>query len=362
MGTNISKTSDNKKSDNIHKEQPDIIQESPKKSDNIPKEQPDIIQESPKTSENISNEQSNITQESPKTSDISTKQTKTIQEQSTNDNKKETKKFIILYGPTGSGKSGVFNKYCEDNLKNINCDISQIENLKKNGYFVAQVDNLIEENEKYKDNISKFLEEYKDFLDKYEPNKKNNEIMEKLSTEMSAIYYNIRNKGFNQINDRNIKEHMEKGFNIIFEITGGNSDTINRICEKKGDEPDFFSLLDNYEIIVLVPFTMYKKLKVRIINRFMSSYKSKSSSRLVPINEEKLENLETTAFDNLIDLINRKCVHKIVVYSNNNSLIEFAVIEKNDSSYSCVVKNETVRNEFKENKSKTFYEFINSSC
>ena len=271
------------------------------------------------------------------------------------------KKFIILYGPTGSGKSGVYKEFLK---KNLLCSNIDKKCLKDNKYYIGEVDKYVEADPDYQkliidledesnalielsSKIQKMAEndeEKKDVLSSIQKSINMDSKIEEiektlkklkesnLSEKMTKIYFDIRNsKGYNLKNEKDILDHMLINYNILFEITGTNTQTIKKICdnnlfesvllsmtEEKRSKYKNINLQRDYDIIVLVPFTTYKKLSDRIIKRYIKAKKEGAAPRLPPVDTKKLAKDEKDSFDNLLILIKDKCVDKIILYDNND--------------------------------------------
>ena len=146
-------------------------------------------------------------------------------------------------------------------------------------------------------------------------------------------------------------------YNILFEITGTNQQTIKKICDnnlfenvlstmtdKKRSKYKNINLHRDYDIIVLVPFTTYKKLSDRIIQRYIRAKKEGAAARLPPVNTEKLAKDEKDSFDNLLILIQDKCVDKVIVYDNNDdsnytAIKSIEINPRSDGGSVCRIKN-----------------------
>lgn len=331
----------------------------------------------------------------------------TSSQQDTNSNRK---KFIVLYGPTGSGKGSVYKQYLKSKLLCTDVDKKCLE---KNKYFMGEVDKYVENDTDYQKLIKELDDETDDLMrisnkiqkvnseikndetdgksvtntikksikirdQIYELEKMLNKLKQKsLAEKMTKIYFDIRNsKKYNIRNEVDIVDHMYKGYNIIFEITGTNSQTIQKICddnlfslslsnmtEDNRKKYSNISIQKDYEVVVLVPFTTYKKLPSRIIGRFMKAKTSGENVRLVPTDEKKLSSDEKQAFDNLVTLIMNKCVDKVIVYDNNddNNHIAIESIEinpRNSDKPECNLSNKLRARV----KSKSFSDFIINIC
>lgn len=317
------------------------------------------------------------------------------------------KKFIVLYGPTGSGKGTVYKEYLKKSLSCTDVDEKCLLNHK---YFIGEVDKYVENDKDYQkliqnldaesDKILEISKKIKKIDTKSENDKKTVlssvkksikldnqiDILEKqlkqlkklkLADKMTEIYFNIRNsKNYNIQNELDVLDHMHKGYNIIYEITGTNSSTIQKICDdnlfelsiskmdsKNKEKYGNTSIQKDYDIIVLVPFTTYKKLASRIMKRFIKAKTSGKSARLVPIDAKKLSNDEEQSFNNLVQLITNKCVDKVIVYDNNDDVNQVVIesveiMPRVGTDPSCILKNK-----LKESiTSKSFSDFILKIC
>ncbi len=126
--------------------------------------------------------------------------------------------LIITAGPTGSGKSSLPDK------------IIKYVNLNKNDKVNILIDDIIESQKKYKQNINKIIEENcynsKSLCDNLKKKIINpdDDILNKFNT----AYFNSRkskgcnntNKTCDEINDKKLEDAFKIGKNIIFETTG----------------------------------------------------------------------------------------------------------------------------------------------
>ena len=283
--------------------------------------------------------------------------------------------FIILFGPTGSGKGDVYKKFLRAQL--FGC--KEINNvcLKENKYFFGSVDQYVENDAKYKKAIKRIHNQYTRGITKTleSVNSKSSlsdyvsitmvlkEKMDTLSEKMTQIYFAVRNsEGYNTANERNIALHMKKQWNILLEITGTNGSTIDKICDRSLFQTvDKDVSISNYKITVLFPFTSYKILRQRLIDRFVRQIKNKQSSRLPPTDESILYKSEKESMDNLVKLIETGCVDKLVIFDNNRKkAFTFAIIDVNNvkNTTSCDIKAKLTENPVSE----SFNNLITKLC
>lgn len=278
----------------------------------------------------------------------------------------KTRNFYILFGPTGSGKSTVFSAYAHSKY-NTRSDINS-SFLKKHHIFFGSVDMYVEKDRDYLRRIAELnprIQRLNRRISRKGTKKHQKEILdssrdtiESISREMTDIYFDVRNtKNYNNVNDKNIMTHMRKGYDILFEITGTNPDTIQKICDQTLFLSKDASLAD-YNIVVLFPFVHFPLLKYRILERFLSQVKNGMSARLPPVDDKTLTTNEKLAFDNLVHMIVNRCASKVIIYDNNDKLTKSIDLTIDDLHSACF---SSKRLKF-ETESTDFNEFIRNNC
>jgi energy-coupling factor transporter ATP-binding protein EcfA2 len=196
--------------------------------------------------------------------------------------------FVVLFGPTGSGKSTVMKVY-------IACCLTDAPVLH------AAVDNLVESDPEYRHKVQKIQ------LQKL----KTKELQEKLVN----LYFEVRNKprgkkmDYNKQNEKNVKKALsEQKNNIFFEITGANEKTVQKLCLKT-----LFSIPVQYTTTVLVSYTPFEKLKDRIECRFQKE--------CVRFTKPPDRDNWIKTWNNLKQLIKCKFVSKLVIFDNSGKKI-----------------------------------------
>ena len=256
--------------------------------------------------------------------------------------KKDKPKFIVLFGPTGSGKSGAFDLYykklrpkCERKDTTVTCNDGRLP-----PYF-ASVDNFIENDKEYRDSMKTLSTNLlANLMSKSGSalrisSRRKQAMIQNQAQAMTDLYYRIRNKkGYNLQNElgvlNSIKSAVDIGEarDIVFEITGTNPDTIKKICDDNLFEfalksnpalSEYAKLKTRYDVVVVVPFASYILLQERIVGRFMSAaQRNPSSARMVPSGYKHLRNSEETALQNLATLVRQRCVQSVMVYDNTS--------------------------------------------
>lgn len=237
------------------------------------------------------------------------------------------KQFIILLGPSGSGKNTLSKEYAA-----------------KDNYYVSNIDKYIETDPDYLEEIKKL-----DIKANIELYKNNQNDLDTLSKKITSIYFSFRDgKKYNEQNEIDIVKHMNEGYNIVYEITGLNNQTIKNITQNLiFKETDSNINVHQYEISVLFPYVNYKNLGLRIINRFFSQCNNNQYNlRLPPVSQDILKKNEEMVFANLNELIRSTCVKKVTIFDNNYIMEKAIEININPSTKYTVYKNTDVLDEF----------------
>ena len=242
-------------------------------------------------------------------------------------------KFILLFGPTGSGKSSAFDKY----YKQLRPSCSRSEggttvtcrDGKLPPYF-ASVDNFVENDRDYRKEMGELSKSLLEKLGerKYSTTRSAQRLLQQSAQEMTKLYFHIRkSKQYNEKNELEALRAVEEKRDVVFEITGTNPITIGKICRDKlfenavRIEPKLSGpaaqLRKSHDLVVVVPFVSYHLLEERIVKRFQTSAKKNpQTARMVPVSPETLQEAEEVAFRNLVELITKRCVRAVVVYDN----------------------------------------------
>jgi len=265
------------------------------------------------------------------------------------------KYFIITAGPTGSGKSSLI----IETLKQL-----KIEN---EPYEKILVDDLVENDEKYKNRINKIISDteqecYYDTNILYCEKNKYENPNQKLLDAFKNAYFNTRqepgclnnqeNKTCDVINDDKIKNTKNK--HIIFEFTGSYIPTwllnLNWIHT-------------NYKIIFTYSLVHLNKLIERNKSRAFKAIEefkndnSKPAPRLPDISIEKFQPIVSSIKNTLVDLYNnciksydvKTCgdrkIDRLFLFDNNGSKLELK-FDSNSDVNNDELFNNTITNSF----------------
>ena len=207
--------------------------------------------------------------------------------------------ILITVGPTGSGKSSLIDK----SLKYLKLE----RPLDKNIFII---DNLVEENPEYKKRSKGILEEYFS-------NSNMNAIEQKLINQLitpvnnknnifkkfTNAYFNIRDKGINDIFNQNIRLTISKNESFIIETTGRSFPTIIGWTS------------DKYKVFISYSLVEFCNLIDRNIKRMIDQIKSfKSNSSIAP----RLPNMRIEVFGEVVNTIIDKLI-KIIDKCNSGN-------------------------------------------
>jgi hypothetical protein len=207
--------------------------------------------------------------------------------------------ILITVGPTGSGKSSLIDK----SLKYLKLE----RPLDKNIFII---DNLVEENPEYKKRSKEILEEYFS-------NSNMNAIEQKLKNQLitpvnnknnifkkfTNAYFNIRDKGINDIFNQNIRLTISKNESFIIETTGRSFPTIIGWTS------------DKYKVFISYSLVEFCTLIDRNIKRMIVQIKSfKSNNSLAP----RLPNMRIEVFGEIVNTIIDKLI-KIIDKCNSGN-------------------------------------------
>jgi hypothetical protein len=190
--------------------------------------------------------------------------------------------------------------------------------------------------------------------------------MNAIAQDMTNIYFDVRNKkNYNISNEESIVEKIKEGFNIIFEITGQNTGTIDKICHDSLFSADHVNLKKlGYVISVVVSYTSYTQLRDRLLRRYMTQVaETQGSPRLTPVEEKQLYSNEKDAFDNLATLITNKCVDRVVVYDNNaDGPVKYLTISNISRKGSKCITTRNLKTKHLKFASPNFLELVKNTC
>lgn len=244
-------------------------------------------------------------------------------------NLKKICKFIITVGPTGSGKGSIRNLFLPlvcDKLINSDCNDTNCKQHFK--IFDANVDEIVVNNNKYKDEMGKFYEaddiktKVNDFVYK---NRTDTKALDDLSDKMSKLYYKVRSEiDADNENDANLHKYMRQGYHIILESTMTSPNPPYWIC-------DFINEINKeltqyfYEPVIIFPFVEANLLADRILNRFKNDFKNyqknkelNAAPRLPTTKQDVISNSVKAVQHNIKSIIDdSKCFNKFVIYDNN---------------------------------------------
>lgn len=277
--------------------------------------------------------------------------------------------FIITYGPTGSGKGYLLDRFI-DRLHNEHAELGVV--TKENSYF-AEVDSYIENNEVYKlavfdvmkhfyrkvprdvqldDFLLHKLSEYVEGSDKLI----GRELSDKMFEAYSSVKGDVKKKFMSDLRDA-----IASNKHIIYELTGSKgTDPLEKFFGPKG----LLNGRDDYVVSIVFPYVddsvIIKRATQRFIERVTKAkhfvkkvveeipYGSSliglqnlnNFMKIVPPRLPDILELKTLKIGvsqlNLVQYVNSKHVKNILVYDNNVSsepLSEFNLSKKKQDSY-----------------------------
>ena len=213
--------------------------------------------------------------------------------------------ILITVGPTGSGKSSLIDK----SLRYLKLK----RPLDKNIFII---DNLVEENPEYKKRSKEILEEYFS-------NSNMNTIEQKLKNQLitpvnnknnifkkfTNAYFNIRDKGINDIFNQNLRLTISKNESFIIETTGRSFPTII------GWTSDKYKVFISYSLVEFC--TLIDRNIKRMIDQIELFLKNNSfAPRLPDIRFQKFGEAVTIILQKLIAIID-KCNSGICKTNSN---------------------------------------------
>ena len=233
---------------------------------------------------------------------------------------KDAKYLIITNGPTGSGKSGLVNKTISHYGLNTN-------------YKTFLIDDLIENNQFYKDDIMQFISnecgdqtlcktlENRFLEPDHEMYKAFNNLYFKYRGKTGEQWCNNQTSTCSQYLDTMLDNSIINGDNIIFETTGSYyvEWLINKVKDIGYNIVYAFTLLDFCENV--------KRNKSRTLYQakaFISDSHSNPAPRLPNVEEEYFRNNVDMILRNLLYIIGRKIMNKledvehVIVFDNSS--------------------------------------------
>lgn len=210
--------------------------------------------------------------------------------------------FVILVGQPGSGKSTAVYKFLQEELK-LKCSPASCTSVQ----FVS-VDSLVENDLSYRERIQQKKNEVQINIDEGTDSK----YTETIANDFNNIYLDVRDKrGYSRANEESLQRNVLARQNIVFEITGLNSATWEKLCKDQLDVGNLFIRQKGYRVTVVFAYTTHSALKPRILGRF------KGGGRLTPLN--RLQENERALVDNITLLLKTHvgCVDRLVIYDNN---------------------------------------------
>eukprot|EP00957_Ditylum_brightwellii_P209800 15363312-Ditylum_brightwellii.AAC.1 len=221
--------------------------------------------------------------------------------------------FIVTYGPVGTGKGFIKEQY----IQYLSKAHPEIE-LTEDNTFIAEIDNLIEENNEYRKaaviHLDKFfkqsfgggikhdkdlLEKVRQYLRSFAGNvdltAKLEKLIIKLLDDLENTYFTTR-EPFNLIFDKALEQAIVDGENIIFETTGSSlSDPIGWLW--KFYSSPLYQKMDKYVLTIVYPFVQDTTIEEQNVGRFMDRLANyyvsikKASAELAKMNVKKVQEL-----------------------------------------------------------------------
>lgn len=270
--------------------------------------------------------------------------------------------FIVTYGPAGSGKGFIKNRYMEY-LKTAHPGII----INDENTFYAEIDNFVEKNDEYKKAIIKNLDDFfkRSFggdieYDKQTIQKVQSYIMAYSSGENITIdtaiedsinimisdlneTYFLARKPFNEILDKELANAIEAQKNIIYETTGGTPDPIGWLW--KFDGSPLYKKTDRYVFSIVYPFVQDTTIEKRNIGRFITRLTDyyvnikKASVELSKLNVDKAKILLDKVSQSLPPRIvnprevkeNAQKAQKNIIEYTNNGVIDHVLLYDNNT-------------------------------
>ena len=230
-------------------------------------------------------------------------------------NKRKNKLFILLYGPSGSGKSSDY--------------VKEIINLYTTNIYPIIIDNIINESLYYKNTSRKLFNNQKNILNniKVKLNTNNINIKNNITKNMIKNFKLIHrctryikpliNINLDKLRNNIIKLLVNKSINIQYETTGS----------KKGIP---FSLLpQDYEKILIMPFIKFKTIQKRGISRLYNNYNKNKGLMIGQTFEENSFNKSQYYFLKSIYKRNANIFKNIFLINNENNINQLNIRNNN---------------------------------
>ena len=298
------------------------------------------------------------------------------------------KQFVVLFGPAGSGKTRAAEIFMNQEHR-VECKSLNKVCLEAANYFYAGVDTYVEQDPEYIHRMKEYQALATDLVQRsLSLEKCSNPLelhslrvnlctqtieqmvtiqgqMNAIAQDMTNIYFDVRNKkNYNISNENSIVEKIKEGFNIIFEITGQNTGTIDKICHDSLFSANQVNLKKlGYVISVVVSYTSYTQLRDRLLRRYLTqAADAQGSPRLTPVEDKQLHSNEKDSFDNLATLITNKCVARVVVYDNNaDGPVRYLTIIISSKGSKCIINRKLKMSHLKF-ISPSFLELVKNTC
>lgn len=257
--------------------------------------------------------------------------------------------IIITVGATGSGKTALIEKTI------------QHLNIQDQNYVKILVDDLVENDSKYKEKVLQIIEGVSERCERYNNTEKYEECIESerekfinpskiLLDQFADAYYDVRNQkcclqnaefNCNELNDENLKVAFKNNKNIILETTGT---YIPKWILSREWIPDIYIVVFSYSLVTLNNLIERNKLRAyNSIQEFKLDH-SKPAPRLPDVSHKNFSDKIKLIYNILIELYSEciinnnkeKCgtkrIDRLLIFDNNTVSLINTYDSNNDSN------------------------------